>query len=585
MKRAPRNKSVKINQSDDVASSQADQEGKPDLSKFKLTPKPKLSNKPSNPKRIKREHIKIEPDSNEAPNAKNIKKNGAPDNWEQTLDNLREMRKNFDAPVDSMGCHKCQDETASPEITRYQALLSLMLSSQTKDHVTHTAMMKLQTHGCTIDNILATSDEKLGELIYPVSFWKNKVKYIKKTTDILKKEHDGDIPKTVADLCKLPGVGPKMAHLCMQTAWGEVTGIGVDTHVHRVSNRLGWVNTKTPEATRKSLEEWLPKELWTEIGLLLVGFGQQICQPAKPQCATCLNKSVNPTDEISTVMCLKCRLNLNLAYSIQQNMIKAEERFKEKLVSKIKQELDPLQPEEMEVLMKEDVIKKEPLFKPEPLSCEICGKCFLSKHILTRHRYNHMRKKCPICGKEITQSNLRAHVEAHTCSPQICELCGATLKTKDNLRQHIFYSHNDSRHKCEYCDKVFKRRTHRDAHQKKEHLGEATHVCDTCGKKFFSIRNLNTHIKMTHLKLRPYACEFCNSKFSSSHAMKTHRRQHTNETPYKCEVCGEGFRQRVSLKSHLKSKHNIVESKTCECTVCGKGFASKVALYTHARLH
>ncbi|RZC36914.1 HhH-GPD domain containing protein, partial [Asbolus verrucosus] len=78
----------------------------------------------------------------------------------------------------------------------------------------------------------------------------------------------------------------------MKTAWGEVTGIGVDTHVHRITNRLGWVKTKTPEDTRKGLEKWLPKEHWSELNNLLVGFGQQVCKPVKPQCATCLNNSV-----------------------------------------------------------------------------------------------------------------------------------------------------------------------------------------------------------------------------------------------------------------------------------------------------
>ncbi|KAJ8949068.1 hypothetical protein NQ318_016970 [Aromia moschata] len=262
--------------------------------------------------KLKREHIKVEYDS--PPKIKkdltscpkmednlidkgNIKletNEKAPQNWETVLNNLREMRKNFDAPVDSMGCHKCHDEKAPPEVMRYQQLLSLMLSSQTKDQVTHAAMQKLINHGCTVENVLATSDEKLGELIYPVGFWKSKVKYIKRTTEILQKEYESDIPNTVTDLCKLPGVGPKMAHICMKTAWGQVTGIGVDTHVHRISNRLGWVNTKTPEETRKTLEDWLPVQLWSEVNHLLVGFGQQICQPVRPQCATCLNYEICP---------------------------------------------------------------------------------------------------------------------------------------------------------------------------------------------------------------------------------------------------------------------------------------------------
>ncbi|XP_044252425.1 endonuclease III-like protein 1 [Tribolium madens] len=260
------------------------QDNKTDLSRFKMAPKRKLSRlqvSETRNKSTKRDHITIG------------SREGPPE-WEKTLANIREMRKNFDAPVDSMGCDKCQEESASPEVFRYQALLALMLSSQTKDQIVYSAMQKLQKHGCNPNNILATSDEKLGELIYPVGFWKTKVKYIKKTTEILKNDYNGDIPKTVEDLCKLPGVGPKMAHLCMKTAWNEVTGIGVDTHVHRISNRIGWVNTKTPEETRKSLQGWLPKDLWDEIGLLFVGFGQQICQPVKPQCVTCLNNTVCP---------------------------------------------------------------------------------------------------------------------------------------------------------------------------------------------------------------------------------------------------------------------------------------------------
>lgn len=219
-----------------------------------------------------------------------------PQNWLQVLENIREMRKSRDAPVDSMGCDKCMDEEAAPEVVRYQSLISLMLSSQTKDQVTHAAMLKLRKHGLSVSNILATDDKTLGELIYPVSFWKSKVNYIKKTTQILKDEYGGDIPNTVEGLCKLPGVGPKMAHLCMKVAWNVVSGIGVDTHVHRISNRIGWLRkpTKTPEETRIALESWLPQDLWTEVNHLLVGFGQQICQPVKPQCSSCLNQQLCP---------------------------------------------------------------------------------------------------------------------------------------------------------------------------------------------------------------------------------------------------------------------------------------------------
>lgn len=126
--------------------------------------------------------------------------------------------------------------------------------------------------------------------------FQRKVKYLKNTSEILLKNYNGDIPSNIQELCNLPGVGPKMAHICMQVAWNEVTGIGVDTHVHRISNRLQWVPkpTKTPEKTRIALESWLPKDIWVEINYLLVGFGQEICLPQRPKCSECLNISTCP---------------------------------------------------------------------------------------------------------------------------------------------------------------------------------------------------------------------------------------------------------------------------------------------------
>lgn len=219
-----------------------------------------------------------------------------PPNWETLFANIKVMRQNKTAPVDEMGCHKCADPKATPKTSRYQSLIALMLSSQTKDQVTHAAMQRLNKYGCTPDIIVATPDDVLGKLIYPVGFWKKKVTYIKKTSAILIDKYEGDIPKTVKELCTLPGVGPKMGHICMQIAWGELSGIGVDTHVHRICNRLKWVKkpTKTPEETRTALEEWLPKDYWDEINYLLVGFGQEICLPRFPKCAECLNRDICP---------------------------------------------------------------------------------------------------------------------------------------------------------------------------------------------------------------------------------------------------------------------------------------------------
>ncbi|EJW83119.1 hypothetical protein WUBG_05972, partial [Wuchereria bancrofti] len=119
-----------------------------------------------------------------------------------------------------------------------------------------------------------------------------KAVYIKKVAEILKERYDGDIPNTVEGLCSLPGVGEKMAYLAMCTAWDQLEGLGVDTHVHRISNRLGWIKTSNPKESRVALEALVPREQWQELNKLLVGFGQQTCLPVLPKCSECLNKNI-----------------------------------------------------------------------------------------------------------------------------------------------------------------------------------------------------------------------------------------------------------------------------------------------------
>ncbi|XP_051695485.1 endonuclease III-like protein 1 isoform X2 [Oryctolagus cuniculus] len=135
------------------------------------------------------------------------------------------MRSGRDAPVDQLGVEHCYDASAPPKVRRYQVLLSLMLSSQTKDQVTAGAMQRLRARGLTLDSVLQMDDDTLGRLIYPVGFWRSKVRYIKQTSAILQQRYGGDIPASVAELVALPGVGPKMAHLAMAVAWGTVSGI------------------------------------------------------------------------------------------------------------------------------------------------------------------------------------------------------------------------------------------------------------------------------------------------------------------------------------------------------------------------
>ena len=116
-------------------------------------------------------------------------------------------------------------------------------------------------------------------------------RYIKQAAVILRDQHGGDIPDTIEGLTALPGVGPKMAHLCMSAehGWNRVEGIGVDVHVHRITNLWGWQAppSKNPEETRLALQAWLPRDRWKEINWLLVGFGQKVCLPVGRRCGDC----------------------------------------------------------------------------------------------------------------------------------------------------------------------------------------------------------------------------------------------------------------------------------------------------------
>lgn len=133
-------------------------------------------------------------------------------------------------------------------------------------------------------------------MIYPVGFYTRKAINMKKIAKICLLKYNGDIPNTLEGLLSLPGIGPKMGHLVMNVGWDNVQGICVDTHVHRICNRLGWVmGTKTPEETREALQMWLPKEEWVPINPLLVGFGQTVCTPLRPSCSLCSVNELCPS--------------------------------------------------------------------------------------------------------------------------------------------------------------------------------------------------------------------------------------------------------------------------------------------------
>lgn len=213
-----------------------------------------------------------------------------PTNWERMYNVTAAMRKRVLAPVDTMGCESLAEVHRSPRDQRLQTLISLMLSSQTKDTVNAAAIKNLQENlpgGLNLEALLEVEPAELNDLICKVGFHNNKTKYIKQTAVILRDQHNSDIPDTIDGLVSLPGVGPKMAYLCMSAAWGRDEGIGVDVHVHRITNLWRWHKTNTPEQTRMELESWLPKDKWHDINQLLVGFGQTICLPVGRKCEEC----------------------------------------------------------------------------------------------------------------------------------------------------------------------------------------------------------------------------------------------------------------------------------------------------------
>ncbi len=168
----------------------------------------------------------------------------------------------------------------------FKVLISCILSLRTQDRTTKEASRRLYALADNPRDMVKLSQEDVARAIYPVGFYRNKARHIKEICRILLEEYGGRVPDDLDALLKLPGVGRKTANLVLTRGFNK-PGICVDTHVHRICNRWGYVKTRTPEETEMALRKKLPPRYWLRINDLLVAFGQNVCRPISPLCSQC----------------------------------------------------------------------------------------------------------------------------------------------------------------------------------------------------------------------------------------------------------------------------------------------------------
>ena len=190
---------------------------------------------------------------------------------------LKKDVTNYNVPVVDL----VETQTKDP----FKVLVATIMSARTKDETTTLAAQKLFKKVKKIEDLNKLSVREIEKLIYPVSFYKNKAKYLKKLPKALK-EFDNKIPSSIDELVKLPGVGRKTANLVVAVGFKK-KAICVDVHVHRIMNRLGYVKTKTPHETEMALRKKLPGKYWIKMNSILVAFGQNLCRPISPYCSKC----------------------------------------------------------------------------------------------------------------------------------------------------------------------------------------------------------------------------------------------------------------------------------------------------------
>jgi len=189
--------------------------------------------------------------------------------------------------IDGLELPAVEKISESSQEDPFQILIGTLLSARTQDATTAAASERLFAKAPTPQAMLTLTVKQIEKLIYPVSFYRHKARHVKETCRILIETFGGVVPGTMGELLTLPGVGRKTANLVLILAFKSAKNICVDTHVHRISNRLGWVKTNTPDETEQALYGATQPRWWPMINLYLVTWGQNVCRPVYPRCGEC----------------------------------------------------------------------------------------------------------------------------------------------------------------------------------------------------------------------------------------------------------------------------------------------------------
>jgi endonuclease III len=206
---------------------------------------------------------------------------------------MQKIDKIFNILKDLISFEPIINKLAKKNASAFEILIATMMSARTKDEVTELSAARLFAVANTPKKMLSLSSQKIEKLIYPVGFYKTKAKNIISISQIILEKYKGLVPSTLDGLQTLPGVGLKTAALVLSEGFG-IDEICVDTHVHRISNRLGLVKTKDTEQTYNELKQSLPKKYWRIINYYFVSYGKTVCKPIGPKCGDCKLSTLCP---------------------------------------------------------------------------------------------------------------------------------------------------------------------------------------------------------------------------------------------------------------------------------------------------